>query len=301
MSAGAPRGAAVPEGFARRLLDAEPVPSAAYRAAIAGAVKSAVGKSQVRDLPRVAMTGPALDVPLDRLAQYYELLGAPVTDTLPAGFVHVLGFPMHLAWLTDSGCELPALGMVHISNRVTYHRELTVADRITFTAWGGNLRPHRKGALLDVRLLAETDGELAWEGTSTYLSTGARTPGTPEPRTEPEAIPDLPGLHTWSLPADAGRSYAAASGDANPIHTTKLAAKAFGFPRPLVHGMYSAARALYEVGTPPVPFEWWVDFSKPLLLPGRAQLVFGPDGEGVRYALRGGERVHLVGGVRPVG
>lgn len=291
----------VPEGYAHRVLPDSPVPSAAYRAAVLGAVKSAVGKKEVRALPQVAMTGPAMPVPLDKLAEYCELLGAPVTDTLPAGFVHVLGFPMHLAWLTDSGCELPALGMVHISNRITYRRELTVNDEITFTAWGENLRPHRKGALLDVQLLAESGGEVVWEGTSTYLASGARTPGEPEPRTEPEEFGELAGLHTWSLPADAGRSYASASGDANPIHTHKLAAKAFGFPRPLVHGMYSAARALYEVGTPPVPFEWWVNFAKPLLLPGRAQLAFERNGGGARYVLRGGSRVHLTGGVQALG
>lgn len=289
----------VPEGYTHRILASEPVPSAAYRAAVLGAVRSALGKSEVSELPQVAMSGPPLEVPLDRLAGYCELLGAPVTDTLPAGFIHVMGFPLHLAWLTGSGCELPALGMVHISNRVRYLREVSIDDAITFTAWGENLRPHRKGALLDVQLLAHVGGERVWEGTSTYLSTGARTPGEPEARAEAEPLPELPGLHLWNLPADAGRSYAAASGDANPIHTNKLAAKAFGFPRPLVHGMYSAARALFEVGTPAVPFEWWVDFAKPVLLPGRAQLVFGPgeDGESL-YSLRGGERVHLTGGVR---
>ena len=294
----------VPTGHTHRVLADHPVPSDGYRSAVFGALRSALGRSEVTQLPRVALSAPPLKVPLDRLASYCELIGAPVTDGLPAGFVHVLGFSMHVAWLTGSGSRLPALGMVHISNRVTYWREVTEADLITFTVWGENLRPHRKGSLLDVRLLAEVDGELCWEGTSTYLASGVHTPGEPPPREEFGEVPDLPGLHTWMLPADAGRAYARASGDANPIHTSKLAAKAFGFSRPIIHGMYSAARALTEVGTPPVPFEWWVDFVKPLLLPGRAQLVFGAadaqEPGSVDYVLRGGEKLHLTGGVRPL-
>ena len=55
----------------------------------------------------------------------------------------------------------------------------------------------------------------------------------------------------WSLPASASRAYAAVSGDVNPIHMSALTAKAFGFPRAIAHGMYTAARALSEYEADP--------------------------------------------------
>ena len=52
----------------------------------------------------------------------------------------------------------------------------------------------------------------------------------------------------WTLAGDVGRRYAAVSGDRNPIHLSALSAKALGFPRAIAHGMYTASRALADVG-----------------------------------------------------
>ena len=44
-------------------------------------------------------------------------------------------------------------------------------------------------------------------------------------------------------PGNAGRRYASITGDYNPIHISPLAARLFGFPQDLVHGMWGVARA----------------------------------------------------------
>ena len=73
----------------------------------------------------------------------------------------------------------------------------------------------------------------------------------------------------WRLGADEGRRYAAVSGDRNPIHLSVPTARALGQPRPVAHGMDTAARALALVGAARGDaFTWSVGFASPVRLPG---------------------------------
>ena len=104
------------------------------------------------------------------------------------------------------------------------------------------------------------DGEVAWRGVSTYLARGLFLLG--EGRRRPLGAVRAARRPTgrWALAADAGRRYAAVSGDRNPIHLSSLAAKAFGFPRAIAHGMYTASLALAAVGAARGDaFDWSVD------------------------------------------
>ena len=77
----------------------------------------------------------------------------------------------------------------------------------------------------------------------------------------------------WRLAADLGRRYAAVSGDHNPIHLNPLAAKAFGFPRTIAHGMWSLARCLSSLaGWGPAVGVVDVEFRRPVLLPSTVEL-----------------------------
>ena len=50
----------------------------------------------------------------------------------------------------------------------------------------------------------------------------------------------------------------------NPIHLSALSAKAFGFPRAIAHGMYTASRAFTESRVDlSRPLRWDVTFDAP--------------------------------------
>ncbi|HEU0076960.1 MAG TPA: MaoC/PaaZ C-terminal domain-containing protein, partial [Longimicrobiaceae bacterium] len=78
---------------------------------------------------------------------------------------------------------------------------------------------------------------------------------------------------SWSRGGGAGRRYARASGDYNPIHLWGWTARPFGFRRPILHGFCTAA--LRRLG---------IAFRAPLLLPARVRLVAGELGG--RHAFR---------------
>lgn len=109
------------------------------------------------------------------------------------------------------------------------------------------------------------------------------------------------GSVVWKLPAGVGREYGAVSGDRNPIHMSALSAKAFGFPRAIAHGMYTAARALADVGPRRgQTYDWTVEFAKPVLLPGTVTVeIAEPQRGSFEYTARSPRsgKTHLTGTV----
>lgn len=74
-----------------------------------------------------------------------------------------------------------------------------------------------------------------------------------------------------------GLRYAAVAKDNNPIHTSNIAAKAFGFPGVIMHGMYLFLRATSEcqafVGDNiAYPVEVTAKFIRPVVLPHKVAL-----------------------------
>jgi acyl dehydratase len=97
------------------------------------------------------------------------------------------------------------------------------------------------------------------------------------------------------VPSDIGRRYAEMSGDRNPIHLHPLTARLFGFPRAIVHGMWTKARCLAAL-EPRGAFVVDVRFKKPLVLPARVGFSYR-DGAFAVHDVRSGAP-HLTGELR---
>ena len=252
-------------------------------------------------LPSVDYVVHGVRTDADHLTSYQHLLGEPASDHLPAGFVHVLAFPVATALMARSDFPLPLVGLVHVANHVTQLRPIMVDEVLDVRASATDLRAHRAGTQVDLVVEVSTDGALAWRGVSTYLARGVFLAGT----VEEESLSFVPPMPTgrWQLAADTGRRYGAVSGDRNPIHLSALSAKAFGFPRAIAHGMYTASRALADVGAGRGDaFEWSVEFVKPVLLPGTVTVRIARSDDGFVFAgwdARTG-KPHLTGSVIPL-
>ena len=263
------------------------------------------------DLPDVAYLARGVRADAARLTAYQHLLGESASDVLPAGFVHVLAFPLATALIVRRDFPLPLVGLVHLANRVEQLRPVSLGDALDVRAYARDLSPHRAGTQVELVTEARVDGELAWRGVSTYLSRSVRLPAAGGVGPAPvRAAPELPAAArvptgTWRLAADVGRRYASVSGDRNPIHLSPLTARAFGFPRAIAHGMYTASRALATVGAARTEaFTWTVEFAKPVLLPGTVAIrVAAEDDADGSLAYAGWNprtgKVHLTGSVVP--
>lgn len=256
-----------------------------------------VRKAPAADFTGLAYRREGVVAERARVDAYAAVCGFPRKDVVPLTFPHMLAFPLHMAIMSDAAFPYPAIGMVHVENAITAHRAIGVGEALDVTTEVGTARPHAKGVLLDFVTTASTDGGTVWESTSTYLRRGRSVDGDAAPGL---VVTDPPtGGIEWRLPADLGRTYAAVSGDANPIHLYPLTAKALGFPRQIAHGMWTLARSVAAIENRlPDAVTVEVAFKKPVFLPGTVTFAVRQGDAGWTFALTNPKdgSPHLVGG-----
>ena len=204
-----------------------------------------------------------------RVAEYARVCGFRVSGTLPVTYPHILAFPVQTKLMTDTEFPFPLIGLVHIGNRIRCVRPVGLDEVLVLRVWAENVRPHERGSQFDIRTEALADGELVWDEVGTYL----RRTGSGGSAKQESAAPARPAA-VWRVPADIGRRYARVSGDRNPIHLHSLAARPFGFPTAIAHGMWSLARCLaFFEGRLPGACTVDARFRLPVRLPAKVALT----------------------------
>lgn len=273
---------------------------------VGGLIGKAVLTSFMRPGAAAGLPSRSLLVPehrqdADRLAAYNRVCGFGMRNHVPATWLHVLTFPLHAALMAGKDFPFALAGVVHVTNRMTLHRPVTVDELLRIKVWSDNLAPHKRGVTFDLVGEIHVDDELVWSGRSNYMAMGAKMEAPPAPPVARLTSPERAPSQLWKLPADLGRQYAAVSDDTNPIHLYPLTARPFGFARPIIHGMWTHARALSALG-PRLPETFTVDvaFTKPLMLPTKATFAADSADETLRFAVTraGSDGPALVGHVR---
>jgi hypothetical protein len=237
-------------------------------------VLGAVRPGRPKDLPSREVTR-RVEVDRDHLVEYDRVCGFRLRDELPATYPHVLSFPLAMELMAGSDFPFSPLGIVHVANRIEQRRSLRADEPLDLRVRAADLGPHDRGTQFIVHAEAAVDGEVVWRDASTYLHVERSPRGRgsiagvrPEGETRgPSAL--------WTLPGDLGRRYARVSGDANPIHMHPLAARAFGQPTTIAHGMWTKARCLAALEAElPDAYTADVRFKLPLRIPGRAAFSY---------------------------
>ncbi|MGK2869271.1 MAG: MaoC/PaaZ C-terminal domain-containing protein [Mycobacterium sp.] len=238
-------------------------------------------------LPDRTVHVPELRIDPANVAAYAGVTGLRFADAVPLTYPFALTFPTMMSLVTSFDFPFAAMGSVHTENHITQYRPITVSDVLDVSVHAENLREHRKGLLVDLVTSIKIGYDLAWEQTTTFLHQ-QRTSLSDEPRSEPAKQPKLPPPNAvLSISAGQIKSYASIGGDHNPIHTSTVGAKLFGFPTAIAHGMFSAAAVLANIeGQFPDAVKYSVRFGKPVLLPARAGLYVDAQDNGWELALR---------------
>lgn len=281
----------------KRELSAPTPTLALYRRALLR--KKHVGEKR---LPQISVSLRNQRADNEKLEQYNNACGFMTGRELPSVYPHILAFPLHMELMTDEAFPFPLLGLVHISNSITRHRPITIAESLDINCRFGALEPHDKGTAFSVITEANVLGKKVWESTSTMLY---RHPVSGSDKKGEGAEGDdmlAATRETWNIPSGMGRRYGKASGDMNPIHLWPLTAKAFGFKRHIVHGMWTKARAVAAL-TPqigPRPFTVAVAFKLPVFLPADVTFLHRKDAAGIRFDVRDKDNVkpHLKGAIK---
>lgn len=252
-------------------------------------------------LPKERLVRSAAQLSAADIEAYGRACGFRREQGVPLSYPHVLAFPLHLMLLTRPSFPYPASGMVHLANRIRQHQRLHPGQALRLEVYSERWVAHPKGQALSIATRAYGADTLVWESDSLYLRRDVKDPvGEPWDDVLPLREDGLLRTQRWVLPADLGRRFAKVSGDFNPIHTSLIGAKLFGFRRAIAHGMWTLGRAL-AAQQPPGGLdqaEAHCDFKLPIFLPGQVALwshpVTGPRRE---FEVRNfaGDKPHMRG------
>jgi acyl dehydratase len=269
-----------------------------YARAAAKTVLPGGGSEVPTDL---ALELPDVAIDASHLAGYAKVCRFRLRDELPATYLHVVAFPLHLALMSDGRFPFGAVGLIHVANRIVQHRPVRLDEVVSMRVRATALEPHARGRAFTIVSEARAGDEVVWTDESTILrresSDGERATRSDEPPAPPRESAQ------WRLPGDLGRRYAAVSGDRNPIHMHDVPAKLLGFPRTIAHGMWTKARCLAALESRlPRAFAVEARFRTPVLLP--STVTFGAvdeEGGAIRFAVRAARdgAPHLDGRVSP--
>lgn len=232
----------------------------------------------VKALPKLCYALPSVVLDADAIAAYRAVCGLAPEHGVPLIYPQLLTFPLATAFMSSAACPWPALGTVHLANRIHQHQQLHSGDDLRIEMRTGILMTHEKGQAYNLEFTVLRDNILVWEATQTLLRIGVAAPsGTPYTSSFSASFAnDTPLSHQtdFAAPEDIGRRYAKVSGDFNPIHLSALSARLFGFRRAIAHGLWTAARATGPLlpDHPLTQASLDVDFKTPLFLPSTASL-----------------------------
>jgi acyl dehydratase len=238
-------------------------------------------------LPDRTLTVDELAIDPANVAAYANVTGLRFGDAVPLTYPFALTFPTVMSLVTGFDFPFAAMGSVHIENHITQYRPILVTDTVSVRTHAENLREHRRGLLVDIVTDVNVGNQTAWHQATTFLHQ-QKTSLSDEPKPPPQKQPK-PGPPNAVLRITPGqiRHYASVGGDHNPIHTNPIAAKLFGFPTVIAHGMFTAAAVLANIeGQLPDAVKYSVKFAKPVVLPARAGLYVDRVSEGWQLTLR---------------
>ncbi|WP_428343314.1 MaoC/PaaZ C-terminal domain-containing protein [Mycobacterium sp.] len=266
--------------------------------AAAGALPFVPRDSQ---LPDRTVTVDELAIDRANVAEYAEVTGLRYGDAVPLTYPFALAFPTVMSLVSGFDFPFAAMGSVHVENEITQYRPIRVTDTVNIAVHAENLREHRKGLLVDLVTDVSVGNEVAWHQVTTFLHQ-QRTSLSDEPKPPQKKQPKLPAPKAiLRISPGQIRRYAAVGGDHNPIHTSSVGAKLFGFPTAIAHGMFSAAAVLANLeASLPDAVTYSVRFGKPVLLPATVGLYVDHVQDGWDLSLRNIAKgyPHLTGSLR---
>lgn len=250
-------------------------------------------------IPRMEVRIAAVHTRPASIAAYRRICGFQAGGNLPITFPQVQAGPLHLWLMLRPEFPLPLMGIVHLRNTFEVLGPLPADGAYDIRAVMMDGRRTHQGCEFDILTEYSTaDGSVVYRAQMTPLYRYKSAAPPLRPRAAPPA-PCVSEYRSFDAPSDAGRRYAAVSGDYNPIHLSKLTARALGFPRAIAHGMWSLARAtaLVESARGVAAKTLSVQFKQPLLLPGKVTVKFNPGAAGTDFSLlsRTADKLHFSG------
>ena len=130
------------------------------------------GLQEPSALPRIerSLAGATLDPAW--LKAYADCVGLKAGTALPPLALQLAAAPLHMAILGDPRFPFRALGLVHMSQRVTQTRAIAPDAPLDLLAYSTDARWEKRGMSFGLVTEARCDGEVVWRGETRALAPG---------------------------------------------------------------------------------------------------------------------------------
>lgn len=185
----------------------------------------------------------------DHVRRYSDAFGFP-PGPVPLTYLYLLAQRAQLATMLDRAMPFRIVGLIHVSNDLAMHCEVRTDAPLVLVTTLSMPQPAANGAVECVlETVASADGQTVFSCASRYLI--KRGKRSKHASASPAVAPVGDVVGEWVVTTDAGRRYAALSGDWNPIHLWPWSARLMGMRTPIIHGMETMARvcAAFERST----------------------------------------------------
>jgi len=255
-------------------------------------------------LPSLHMQAQEVTAGRYRLNRYRRACRFKARDYMPVTFPHILAMPLHTALVAHPDFPLQLLGLIHLRNDITQHRQIGADEVLRIEVRNTAHREVDAGQEFDLLTDVYVQDELVWESTTTVLARIRGRNKKSERQPQQEVEPEETSRESWQVRSYYGRRYARISRDFNPIHLARITSRWFGFKRPIAHGMWSLARCLAAVdGLEPITaIKIEARFMLPIFLPAWVTFSIGEEGGRKRFRLldASGRRPHILGWITPL-
>ncbi|MDB4973741.1 MAG: Acyl dehydratase [Myxococcaceae bacterium] len=269
-----------------------------------------LGKKPAKSAP--AVPGRLIQVTLpprspELIAAYVKNVGGDPSaykNTLPAHFFPQWGFAVGSEAL--SVVPYPLSKILNVGCNLDVRKPIPAGEPLEVSAQLVEIDDDGRRAVLTTRVITSTrsapEALIAEMITMVPLKRDKSASSSNGAKKEKEVarVPDgAQELAFFDVGANAGLDFAKLTGDFNPIHWIKPAARASGFPNVILHGFGTMARAIEGLnrnlfaGDVTRMKKWSCRFTKPLVLPSKAGLYV--QGNDVFVGVAAGGPAYLVG------
>jgi hypothetical protein len=185
----------------------------------------------------------------DHVRRYCDAFGF-LAGSVPLTYLYLLAQRAELATMLDLAIPFRIVGLIHVSNDLAMQCQVRTDAPLVLVTTLSMPEPGANGAVECVlETVASEDGTTVFSCTSQYLI--KRGQRGKHALASPSVAPMGDVIGEWAVTSDAGRRYAALSGDWNPIHLWPWSARLMGMHAPIIHGMETMARvcAAFEQST----------------------------------------------------
>lgn len=234
-------------------------------------------------------------IDIGHVRRYSNAFGFP-PGPVPLTYLYLLAQRAQLATMLDRAIPFRIVGLIHVGNELAMHCAIRPELSLTMTTTLSMPEPGANGAVECVLETLATNGEqTVFTCTSRYLIKRGRR--AERAIASPLAMPIDGIAGQWVVEANAGRRYAALSGDWNPIHLWQWSARLMGMRQPVIHGMHTIAMvcALHQRTCQVAATAVNCRFCRAVPLGASVSLSIGP--EAGTFAVINGQRAAVDGNI----